>query len=449
MRNLSAVLVFLLATTALASEEGLLDPDPAIRRQTADGLSDPAAVPALAHALGDPNPGVRKAAAGALERIGEKASPAVKSLVRLAEEDEGEVRAAAIRALATVEPGAGSLGRWLETHRLRDAVVVALRPCRAAWLSAIEELFDHRSWYVREAACRILAGAKELPKSLRITLRRAVADPAPAVSRAAFVLLATKTPVDAMVEPFVLTRLASGGVAERRIAVCLLRPRAAAAPVEAALLNALDDEDPIVRREAAIGLAPHADPRVVASLMQALRESSLLPGGPVVLSYRNLRARSGPGPALSPPIEIARALASLGSVAASALVPELSAPSLRRRLNAIRTLDLTDEPPYPDLDPLLSDPDPLVTVAAATVLARDPARAGVIARALVAHLPLDTDEDDHIRRAHGTLVLRHGAFVKALRAVRLEAQPLLDKLLNSGDERVRRSAEKMRDLLAD
>ena len=87
--------------------EEIRNSDPKARKKAADvlgnaGLSDRAAIPALAGALKDEDAGVRDAAVLALSKLGPAAASAARDLEELLEDEDGVVRSHAATALERV-----------------------------------------------------------------------------------------------------------------------------------------------------------------------------------------------------------------------------------------------------------------------------------------------------------------------------------------------------------
>jgi hypothetical protein len=79
-----------------------------VRETATDALAriGPAAVPALIHALRDPNPDVRNHAAQAIARMGPPAKAAVPELIIALQDSDWNVRRSAARALGQIGEGA-------------------------------------------------------------------------------------------------------------------------------------------------------------------------------------------------------------------------------------------------------------------------------------------------------------------------------------------------------
>jgi len=80
------------------------------KQVAAEALSQigPQAIPELRHALGSPEPRIRREAAGVLARMGPDAKDAVPDLIRLLDDEDESTRKIAARALGRIGPDAAA-----------------------------------------------------------------------------------------------------------------------------------------------------------------------------------------------------------------------------------------------------------------------------------------------------------------------------------------------------
>ncbi len=160
----AAALGALARTGALTDDElgaGLADRDPAVRRRALELAAGRATPPVLA-LLDDPDPGVVETAAWA---AGERSPPepgAVERLVRLAtDHDDPLCREAAVAALGAIGDEAGLpavLGALADRPAVRRRAVVALAPFDGPEVeAALRRALEDRDWQVRQAAEDLLA----------------------------------------------------------------------------------------------------------------------------------------------------------------------------------------------------------------------------------------------------------------------------------------------------
>lgn len=137
-------------------EQALRDPDPAVRRRACE-VSAEAAVATLVVGLDDPEPLVVEAACFALGERGDRGSPAVTALSRVATSHKDPLcREAAIAALGSIGDPAG-LAAILhgidDKPAVRRRAVIALSPFEGPEVEeALERARADRDWQVRQAA---------------------------------------------------------------------------------------------------------------------------------------------------------------------------------------------------------------------------------------------------------------------------------------------------------
>jgi HEAT repeat protein len=140
------------------------NPDERVQKQDVDALVQmgQTAVPALAEALKDKEPGVRQIAAKALGRIGPKPEAAVPALTEALKDKEGFVRWVAAQALAQIgETAVPALIKSLgadhgpDVHRYAaEALVKIGEPAVPALTKALRD--KDNEWTVRQSAALAL-----------------------------------------------------------------------------------------------------------------------------------------------------------------------------------------------------------------------------------------------------------------------------------------------------
>jgi HEAT repeat protein len=244
---------------------------------------DASAVPVILDGLADPHPGVRRLSAEILEQL---ATPqAVGALLKAVGDSDGEVRAAALRALAATDQGAAVLPSLacLEDPlpEVRCQAIQVLLQGGAPQGDILEKILvlgDDPQPAVRAQAATALALAGDLHSAMTI-LSSLMTDPAPEV-RALAVHAAGEcwriVKVDrAPLMPVILDGLADGSAVVRRATAIAL----AAPPVELveALVQNLGDEDSAVRQEAAAALG-RAGEAAMPAILAVLNDARLKPG---------------------------------------------------------------------------------------------------------------------------------------------------------------------------
>jgi HEAT repeat protein len=168
------------ATERAAAARALSDMGPAARP----------AVPALARAVADPDPEVRRLAAYALRQIGPDARDAAPDLEKALADSVPAVKRAAAYALLAVSPdSAAPLPTLIEAIQLGDArAIVAVGQMGPAAREAIPSLVQamgNRSTVVRVQAVQALARSDPSDKAAQAALARARNDPEERVRQAA------------------------------------------------------------------------------------------------------------------------------------------------------------------------------------------------------------------------------------------------------------------------
>ena len=203
--------------------EALADEDAQVRTRAALSLAygagplggsafAPQVVAALCDALSDPEPAVRAQAATALGAFGPVAAGAGDSLVRMQEDADAGVRAAALRALGATrvegDPSRAALAfadralRLDADPRVREAAFEALRSLdprdEALAPAAVRALREEERGEFRRAAIQVLAERLFRPERVE-AVRRALADPDPLVRSTAAGALPRAVPTPARV----------------------------------------------------------------------------------------------------------------------------------------------------------------------------------------------------------------------------------------------------------
>jgi HEAT repeat protein len=250
------------------------------------GPTAAAAVPELHRLLHGEDPELRREAAWLLGTIGPAAEPAVPSLEKLLEHPDKRLREVAAKSLGLIG-GAGRVAldrarttgdagaREAATH---GSVAESLDPARRR--DIVARALDDESAPVRTRAVELLITAdRGEADALAPLLVRALADPDAGVRHAGHRVLSSWLR-DARATPTVLAGVLAGAGPSARADVAWHVGNAARDPVQrspaprdssvvAALLGALDDEDPKVRIYAARALAygePAASRRAVERL---------------------------------------------------------------------------------------------------------------------------------------------------------------------------------------
>jgi HEAT repeat protein len=266
---------------------------------------DASALPVILGGLADPHPGVRRLSAEILEQLGMPQS--VDALLKAVGDTDGEVRAAALRALAAtdaaavVQPALASLDDPLP--EVRCQAVQALLHSETPQTGVLEKVRRLRhdpqpAVQARAAVAIALAGD---PASATAILSSLMADPAPE-ARALAVRAAGECWGLEIAERALFLPVISAGLADQS---ALVRGATAAAlaypPVELVevLVRNLGDEDSAARQEAAAALG-RAGKVALQAVLDALNDSHLKPGA--LLALENL--------SMTPPADTLRAVAS-------------------------------------------------------------------------------------------------------------------------------------------
>jgi HEAT repeat protein len=426
---------------APALERALKDPDLDVRVTAAGALTrlgyrDAYLVPALLEGLGSRDLSVRNGAIGALSALGPAAQPAVPALVPiLADPDEGPIRATVAQVVGAAGEGAPGV---------EPALVSALGS-------------DDRD--VREAAAETCRELGPLARDLADPLAHLLEDRDPLVRTcAARALVCVDRGNGQAALPVLLRSLGSGDAsAEDGL-------RTQRSDALAGMLQAIEAEDPALRRGAALGLGwvgagtravvvpplrralKDTDPAVRAAaanslIMRGVGDSEVVPVLLDRLGSRDLDARNAAlgslyflGPPAKPAVpvllriladpdegavsgHVAMTLARIGPGVAGvepALVAALASddPSLRLfAARALTLLDTRDPRAFPPLVRLFADPD--------FRWEGEEALRHFGARMVPAVLEMARDEDPDNRRAALNALLRAGpeSWAQALPAV--------------------------------
>ncbi len=345
--------------------------DPGIGRAAAVALGrigDPAAVPALVEALSGEE-GLAIEAAGALARIGDRR--ACEPLLALLGHPNAAVRRAAIGAL-------NSLGHPEMPGRIREML---LDP-------------DPR---VRESATRI-AGYFAYPECRERLLERCQ-DEDEAVRSAAVEVLPYLEEARSMA---LLARALREDTPRVRAAAARALGQVEGGDALTALLEALGDTEPWVRYQAVRAIERHASPEAVEPLAQLVRSDSAIPVRAAAIEALGAIGGSRVVALLAPLVDaeeadLARsAIAALGRIAhPDAILPLLEAlrsPDVMRRVEAAAALGRHAESGVVELLQWTAavDPDPRVVQAAVDALERM-----ATPEALAALLSLSADPGRH------------------------------------------------------
>jgi HEAT repeat protein len=152
------------------------------------------ALPLLIRAVDDDEDWVRQPAIDAMAKLGPAARVAAPELMGKVRAGEGDLSAAAIRALATIAPEHPEVRGVLTSAmadgdariRLAAAEAIPKLPSVQAAMAALESGLNDRSHAVRRACAHALGQTRSIPGNVRVDLERlAENDPFPSVRRAA------------------------------------------------------------------------------------------------------------------------------------------------------------------------------------------------------------------------------------------------------------------------
>jgi len=402
-----------------------------------DSPPTPAEAPDLVRDLADPDPAVRLRAAERLAVLGPDAAPAVDALWLAVRCDEEAVRNAALRAMMVLgEPAAKPLARWLEDPARRRTFEAELVPTAGPRVvPLLLALTEDDSWYVR--ACALGCLARELPaEEHRPRLLALLEDPA-AAARLASVRVLYESKMDGPeVFEALLARRKDPHALVRQAALStigsLSRP---AGPRQAHLLEATRDPNATIRHTALWFLRTRGEgEEVLTAFRRGLKEESTgtlcalalaerrqFDGGvpralvtglaktgrrlvkpafqwhAMEFGGRGARRRLGFwAPKLRPPSaeEISTSLLAAGKNADGAVVSELEAKDVHRRINAIWLMGRIGGLDTP-LEFALSDASREVRLLAAIELAKSGKNLKYVPDALVRALHWSREEGEN------------------------------------------------------
>jgi HEAT repeat protein len=333
-------------TTGDAAERlillALADPDSSVREKAAEALAGigSAAVPTLALAVRHQSSDVRAAAAATLGKIGPAAAEAAPALVNALSDSQANVRSSAAEALGRLGTVAADAAPALYAAladpdfnvRLNAAEAFGkVGPASAAAAPALIENLRYVRSGVRASIATALGGVGSAAREATAPLVEAMADPDPIVRSSCAEALgkigattpeAARALAVALKDADFMVRLLAA------MALGLVGPAAAEAIPE--LIAALADAEPLVAHQAAnalVTLGPRAA-EAVPGLIAALKSD----GSRQFVSF-----------------SAARALASIGTPAVSALIAALDDEESSVRLAAAQALGKIGPPALPGL----------------------------------------------------------------------------------------------------
>lgn len=320
----------------------------------------------------------RERAANELGLIGVKAQPAIPALVRVLQDQNGEVRAAAAGALGTI------FDSFRETHSSVDP--------DAAAVAALAEMLVKDPYPYSRANAAYALGAMGARSAVPLLLG-ALKDSAPNVrSSAANVLKSMRPDAGSGIPPLVDALKDSDPSVRSGAADALAMMGHEARSAVPSLFDALKDSNPLVRSSAGKALAyidPHANGTIPA-MIQALKDSDedVRSGAADALGTIGAEARSAVSSlldALKDPYpsvrsSAAQALGTVGTDAkttAPALVYVLRDSDASVRKSASAALARIGTPAVPALIQALKDSEPDVRSGAAVALGDVGSEAGI------------------------------------------------------------------------
>ncbi len=391
-------------------------------------LNDPRAIPALITRLDDRDMQTVAATVEALGRLG--AQQAVPALCHVVHRPEPTLKLAAVQVLGRLRDNRATptlieaLGAYPDPQFLMAAVEALGQLDAPDAIAALSDLLHHDSPTLRRAVVRALS-AHSTPDTVP-GLHHAISDPDPQIAHSAATALIALADRDQLVE--IVQAARELPLESRRALVEQMYTRGADAVP--ALLAAITDSDPAVRRVASQGLAAVGNDAVIEGVLALLRGD--YPEELLHVFVDTLKAIQREGvlfglvtllPDASPALSavVHEVFQRRGLLAAGPLSEMLHDaridPVLRPHI--VELLGYThDESMIPEVQPLLNAPDVALRRAAVRTLGR--LEAYEVVPQLIAMLY--TDADDDVRAAAET-ALEHIGTDAAINALRRWRSP--------------------------